>query len=374
MREMLGGLYEVRKGVKTKRISSYDKSGGNVDSIRIAAGETSQIAFIQGTGIVKHIWITMATDDTFIRRNAVLRMYWDGEDHPSVESPIGDFFGQGWGEEYNFSSLPLAAAPMNGRVLNCYFPMPFGSGAKITVENQSDHDITEFYYYIDYEIHPSIPDASGRFHAWWNREITEVHPEEGETEWGVIAQQGKNRTDAHNFLFADIEGTGHFVGVNYFVDNPGPIWYGEGDDMWFIDGELWPGSLHGTGTEDFFNSSYGPNELYYHPYFGYARIPNKLGWMGRTHCYRFLLNDPICFEKSLRASIEHGHDNALTLDLCTVSYWYQIEPHKQFPPLPSKELRKNMPQISIADVHTWRHEWRKAMGGGKRLWGNEKGD
>jgi hypothetical protein len=368
----LGGIYQLREQIKTKRISSFDRSGGNADFIPIPAGQAVDIATIPGAGIIKHIWITINTKDPFIRRNAVLRMYWDGEENPSVESPIGDFFGQGWGEEYNFISLPLAAAPVNGRALNSYFPMPFGNGARITIDNQSELDITSFYYYVDYEIHPEVPVSMGRFHARWNRKITEVHPEEGETEWGVIAPQGKNPTDANNYVFADIEGKGHFVGINYYVDSPGPMWYGEGDDMWIIDGDEWPGSLHGTGTEDFFNSSWCPNELYAHPYFGYARIPNKLGWMGRTHCYRFLLEDPIYFEKSLRASIEHGHDNNLTLDLSTVAYWYQTEPHKVFLPLPAKENRVNMPEIQVADVHRWRHEWRKAMGGGTKLWGNER--
>jgi len=368
----LSNLARLQDQIKTKRVSSYDRTGGNKDFIRLAPGETAELASIDGAGIIKHIWMTLNTQDGFIRRNAVLRMYWDGEQEPSVQAPLGDFFGQGWGEEYNFASLPLAAAPAKGRALNCYFPMPFGAGARITLENDSEHELGSLYYYIDYEEHRSIPDSLGRFHAWWNREITGVQPEEGETEWGVVAPQGNNATDRHNYVFADIEGKGHFVGLNYYVDNPGPMWYGEGDDMWMVDGEDWPGSLHGTGTEDFFNSSWCPNEVYLHPYFGYARVPNKLGWMGRTHCYRFLLEDPVYFEKSLRASIEHGHDNALTLDLSTVAYWYQAEPHKPFPAIPNREGRANLPDLSFVDVHRWRHEWRKALGGGATLWGHER--
>ncbi|QGQ98400.1 DUF2961 domain-containing protein [Paenibacillus psychroresistens] len=369
MNGLLGQIFQLREGIKSKRVSSYDRSGGNADYVRIAAGETIDIADIAGAGIIKHIWITLSSEDAFMRRNAIIRMYWDGEEHPSVEAPLGDFFGQGWGEEYSFTSLPLAAAPLKGKALNCYFPMPFNNGARISIENQSDIDIRAFFYYVDYEEHLSIPVSMGRFHAWWNREATtSVHPPEGEMEW-----VGRNQTDANNYLFAEIEGKGHFVGINYYVDSPGPMWYGEGDDMWMIDGEGWPGSLHGTGTEDFFNTAWCPNELYAHPYFGCARVPDKLGWMGRTHVYRFLLEDPIYFDKSLRASIEHGHDNNLALDICTVSYWYQTEPHKIFPPLPVRASRANMPEISIKDVHTWRHEWRKAMGGSGTLWGNEKG-
>ncbi|WP_274652355.1 glycoside hydrolase family 172 protein [Paenibacillus humicola] len=372
MQGPLGSIYRLQKGVRTKRISSYDRSGGNGDCIRIGAGETAELARIEGAGIIKHIWFTISAKDPMFRRNAILRMYWDGEKSPSVESPVGDFFGQGWGEHYTYAALPLAASPAEGKALNCYFPMPFGSGARITLHNDSEHEVQSFYYYIDYEEHPRIDDSLGRFHAWWNREITEVHPEEGETEWGVVAEQGPNQSDRSNYVFADIEGGGHFVGINYFVDSPGPMWYGEGDDMWMVDGEPWPGSLHGTGTEDFFNSSWCPNELYAHPYFGYARIPGKLGWMGRTHCYRFFLEDPVYFEKSLRASIEHGHNNNLTLDLSTVAYWYQSEPHKPFPAMRPREQRANMPEIGVPDVHLWRHAWRQAMGGAPTLWGHER--
>ncbi|MGE5529808.1 MAG: glycoside hydrolase family 172 protein [Patescibacteria group bacterium] len=372
----LTNLFELRD-LRTKRISSYDRSGGNADCVAVEAGTAKVLAEIPGAGIIRHIWITMASDDEMIRRNAVLRMYWDGEETPSVLSPLGDFFGQGWGEKYNFISLPLAAAPAGGNALNSYWPMPFGNGARIEVLNESALPIKSFYYYIDYEEHPSMPPSAGRFHAWWNRELTGPGPE-GENEWALLGPYAENRSDASNYLFAEIEGRGHFAGVNYYVDNPGPIWYGEGDDMWLVDGEPWPGSLHGTGTEDFFNSSWCPNEIYQHPFFGYARIPGQgtgpaasLGWLGRTHCYRFFLADPIRFSRSLRASIEHGHANCLTLDLCSVAYWYQAEPHRPFPPLRPAGERGNMPGIGVKEIHLWRDAWRRANGGGL-LWGNEK--
>src|SRR5438105_1035202 len=130
---------------RSKRISSYDRSGGNGDLIPIPKGQTVTIAEIAGAGIVKHIWVTIGSKDELVRRNLVLRMYWDGQEHPSVESPIGEFFGQGWGMKYNFISLPLAAAPKEGNALVCYFPMPFGKGARITVENHGDADLDHFY-------------------------------------------------------------------------------------------------------------------------------------------------------------------------------------------------------------------------------------
>jgi hypothetical protein len=370
---MLDNIYELRN-VKTRRVSSYDRSGGNRDSIAIEPGATATLAEIPGAGIIKHIWITINCEDPMYRRNLVLRMYWDGEEQPSVESPIGDFFGQGWGEHYNFASLPLAAAPKEGRGLNCYFPMPFGRGARITVENQSDKPVTHFYYYVDYEEHAAVPDTAGRFHAWWHREITDAHTGD-ENEWGLLGTvYPKNTTGEDNYLIVNAVGQGHFVGVNYYVDSPTPVWYGEGDDLWQIDGEPWPGSAHGTGTEDYFNSSWCPKEVYNHPYFGYARVNENIGWLGRTHCYRFHLEDPIHFAKSLRGSIEHGHGNLLTLDICTVAYWYQSEPHLPFPELPAKEARQNMPKIDFCEIHRWRDAWRKSLGNGSKLWGHEQKD
>lgn len=373
----LSGLATLRDA-RSKRASSYDRTGGNADRIVIAPHSTAVLADLRGAGCIRHIWMTHDSKDPLIRRNAVLRMYWDGQAHPSVESPLGDFFGQGWSENYNFVALPLAASPGRGRAVNCYFPMPFGAGARIEVENQSDQPIDALYYYIDYEEWAQAPADAGRFHAWWHRELTDPYHADGrEHEWNALGLVPDNTSDRHNYLFADIRGRGHFVGVNYYVDCPTPMWYGEGDDMFLVDGEPWPGSLHGTGTEDYFCSAWCPLELYQHPYFGYARVNNRAedylhnsGWLGRTHCYRFHIEDPIHFTRSLRASIEHGHANGLVLDLCSVAYWYQTLPSAPFPPLPERDARQNMKPIGVIDIHRWREAWRQSRGGGK-LWGNE---
>ncbi|MCU0317136.1 MAG: DUF2961 domain-containing protein [Fimbriimonadaceae bacterium] len=363
---------------KSKRYSSYDPTGGNRDCIQIPIGETVTLADIPGAGIIKHIWVTISSKDPHHRRNLVLRMFWDGQDHPSVESPIGDFFGQGWGLKYNFISLPLAAAPKDGNALVCYFPMPYGDGAKVTLENQGTEEVEALYFYIDTEVHESIPENQGRFHAWYNQELTQPESETGdeENEWELLGPFAKNPSATNNYLFCQAEGKGHFVGVNYYVNCPSPIWYGEGDDMFLIDGEPWPGSAHGTGTEDYFNQSWCPAELYQHPYFGTARVPGlqndspSCGWLGRTHLYRFHLEDPIRFSKSLFASIEHGHANCLTLELASVAYWYQRLPSPEFPLLASPAERLPRPEISVVDLHRQRNAWRKSKGGGK-LWGNE---
>ena len=378
MHSPLSGLATLRDA-RTRRVSSYDHTGGNSDRVPIPVGETFTLADISGAGCVKHIWITVSSPDPLYRRNLILRAYWDGEEHPSVEAPLGDFFGQGWGQHYNFVSLPLAAAPKDGHAHVCYFPMPFGSGARVTIENQGTEAVSSFYYYLDYEELDSLPDDQGRFHAWYNQELTAPDSEQGnvENEWSTLGPTPNNPSDAHNYVFAEIEGRGHFVGVNYYVNCPSPIWYGEGDDMFLVDGEPWPGSAHGTGTEDYFNMSWCPKEPYQHPYFGFGKIPGdggpyseRFGWLGKTHCYRFHIEDPIRFTRSLRASIEHGHANVLTLDMASVAYWYQTEPHRPFPALPVPAARKPRPDIGVVDVHRWRDAWRRAVGGANP-WGNE---
>jgi hypothetical protein len=165
-------------------MSSYDQTGGNDDWKPIPPGGRLVLLDVEGAGVVTHIWCTINCRDPHIRRKLVVRMFWDGQDHPSVEAPIGDFFGQGWCLNYNFVSLPLAAAPRSGGALVCYFPMPFGNGARIEVENQSDEPVLAFYYYVDYEQHASIPQDEGRFHAWYNQELTGIEAADGrENAW-----------------------------------------------------------------------------------------------------------------------------------------------------------------------------------------------
>ena len=363
----LGGLTTIQEGVRNRRISSADKTGNNNDNVGpIKQGEKWSVD-IPGTGIINHIWFTIAPMH-IMRNDLIFRIYWDGRSTPSVESPIAAFFGNGWYEHYEYATLPLAVGPTNGTGLVSYFQMPFANGARLEIENQSDINIDCIYFYVDYVEMRKLPVGSGRFHAWYNHELTEALPE-GETEWGLVGPMGNNVDGANNYLFADIKGKGHFVGINYYVHSPSTMWYGEGDDMIFIDGEE-KASLLGTGTEDFFNTSWCPKTLFNHPYYGYVRVNNDKGWLGRTHVYRFFVADPIYFEKSLRGTIEHGHNNNLTLDISSVVYWYQSEAGV-LPPAPTKEDRKPKAFIRDQDIHRWRHEWRKSLGNGAKLWGNE---
>ncbi len=368
----LYGLARVQEGMHSKRVSSYDRTGGNNDRFEhIKDGDTRELFNVKGAGMINHIWITIAPPPERLSRNdIILRMYWDGNAFPSVESPIGPFFGQGWKESYPFSSLPLAAGPVGGRGLVSYFVMPFAKGARIEIENQTGQEIRAFYYYVDYVEVDRLPEDMGRFCAWYNHELTGATPE-GENEWGLLGQPGTNPTGQDNYLIADIKGKGHFVGVNYYVHCPTPMWYGEGDDMIFIDGAKRP-TLHGTGTEDYFNTSWCPKTPFTHPYYGYARLNDDIGWLGRTHVYRFHISDPLYFQESLRFTIEHGHSNNLTLDLASVAYWYQASPLTKLAPIPDRASRQPKPFINQSDIHRWRHEWRKSKGSDSQLWGNER--
>lgn len=355
----LRGISTIRDGVQRKRESSWDRTGGNEDYRSIGPGSTLAIADLKGPGCITHIWITVSAPlDPYHLRNIVLRIFWDNETEASVETPLGDFFGCCHSIYRNFVSLPLAASPQDGRALNCFFPMPFARGARIEVENQSDKEVKCFFYYIDYEQCNHPTENAGYFHAWWNREMTE---------WDG-SEDGINLDGKENYLILDAEGKGHYAGCVMGIDNRTPMWYGEGDDMIFVDGEELPPSLHGTGTEDYFNTAWCPRQEYNSPYHGTILVSNlessrqpwekddwsANSWLGKYSMYRFHIEDPIIFNKSLRLTIEHGHANELANDYSSVAYWYQFEPHKRFPQLPPAEQRIPLPAVSFSEIHEWK--------------------
>jgi len=341
----LSQLARLRAGVRRERISSWDQSGGNKDFKVLAAGETQRIVDIHGAGCIKHIWMTMSSPDPMLARKVILRMWWDGEpeDQPSVEVPIGDFFGIGHGIVKNFWALPLCMSPRDGRGFNSFFSMPFAQGAKITVANETEADFT-LYFYVDYEAYSKLEDGYGRFHAQWRRENPTIGwGDRSRSLWEDVDYRNEvwaqpNLSDKDNYVILEAEGCGQYVGCHLDIDcfeRDKNVWYGEGDDMIVIDGETWPPRLHGTGTEDYFNTAYCPAEEFCTPYHGITVYSgtDEWPWGGKNSVYRFHIEDPIYFEKSIRVSIEHGHANNLSNDYSSTAYWYQIEPHRPFPPL-----------------------------------------
>lgn len=370
----LRGLAKLRQA-RTRRFSSYDRTGGNDDRLHIQPGETVTIAQHDGAGIITHIWATLACDSDSFLRKIVIRAWWDGEDTPSVETPIGDFFGMGHGRTANYASLPMQASPQDGKAFNCYFPMPFASGMKITITNEAEHNLL-FYYYVDLELHDALEDDMGRFHAQYRQDRPA-----GMSEAGLVNEEflfgGENVDGADNYTMLEASGHGHYVGVLFSVYSRRATqswnWYGEGDDMIFVDGEkgiavpdtkrfpdlrigpqaemiaerdetapgsndAWPPTLHGTGTEDYFNTAWCPTQDYSAPYHGIISSggPN---WTEPVTLYRWHIEDPVIFHKQIRVTIEHGHANRRSDDVSSVAFWYQSEPHQPFPALPPASER-----------------------------------
>jgi len=322
----LSGLATRRRGL-TRRESSWDRSGGNKDWCGIDPGQTFNIAEIDGPGCVRHIWITGGGTEEYFLRKALLRMYWDGETSPSVEAPLGDFFGAMHGLALHFVSLPVSMIGRGQRLgLNCYFPMPFQRKARIELVNECEKAPLQIYYHIDYEtLEESLASDLLRFHASWNRKVCKG------------TSDAVNLTGDENYLVLDARGSGHYVGCMLGVKATQSGWYGEGDDMIFIDGERWPPSLHGTGTEDYFLSAYGLPVKYEGPYHGVTLTGDTLDWTGRWIVYRFHIEDPVVFRKSIRVTIEHGHANDRSDDWSSVAYWYQEEPHSNLKRTPVAE-------------------------------------
>jgi hypothetical protein len=243
--------------------------------------------------------------------------------------------------------------------MNCYFPMPYSDGARIEFEcNTYTHEIM-LYYYIDYEELPAIDDDIGRFHVQWRRQ----NPTDGILDEGMtghsLSHGGKNLSGEGNYVILEAEGQGHYVGCHLDVQNlrnpTYPIgtyretnWFGEGDDMIFIDGEEWPPSLHGTGTEDYFNLAWGLGEAFSSLFFG-VTIPGGEEPLGKVSAYRFHILDPVRFKKSIRVTLEHGHGNRRSDDYSSTAYWYQIEPHKPFDILDTEE-RLPLPGSTIVET------------------------
>ena len=322
------------------RESSWDRNGGN-DDFLLKAGETIVLADIAGAGSINHIWMTVeipnrvegwrdgpSTRDRDFLRRLVLRVFWDQQEHPSILVPLGDFFGVGHARTTNFASAPLQMAPQDGKGFSCWFHMPFADGARFELISECKVQDLWVYWHIDYEKYDALEEGLGRFHASWRRENPTQGIEQGEATNEQFLFDGTNLDGAENYTILETEGRGHYVGCVFNVTNLRSTsqwnWYGEGSDMIFVDGEELP-SLHGTGTEDYFNMAWGPSQAYSGPYSGLT-LPGGENWSGQISMYRFHIEDPVTFNRSIRVSIQHGHANKRSDDLSSVAYWYQELP------------------------------------------------
>lgn len=371
---------------RTARLSSYDQDGKNQDYWMIPAGESITLGEIEGPACITHMWmtsfcrktigpgivdpimgshvapvneianplgVTWEEQDPFYYRTALFKITWDDEDTPSILAPLGDFFCIGNSLPGNFQSAPfnVSVKPEEANKFgapaarNCYFPMPFNKKAKIEIINQGDLPFG-LYFYIDYEMYKKpLPKDTLYFHANWNRNL----PCRG---WGDDLQVNSpevqdisNLSGKDNYVLLDTKGKGHYVGCNLSVTHFQGSWWGEGDDMIYVDGEKVP-SINGTGTEDYFGHAWGmqKNSFLYN-----GSIIHESDMPGYQVSYRFHLPDPVRFSKEIKVTIEHGHANHLSDDWASTAYWYQTLPSPKLSILP---VEKRIPVVAKMDVPT----------------------
>jgi len=288
--------------------------------ISIPENSTATIVDTAGSGRITHIWITVGQS---AYRDLILRAYWDGEENPSIESPLGDFFCCSFSKALEIAAIPINVNPTGG--LNCYFPMPFRKHCKITVENRRPERVGGFYYTISMEEGP-VGDDEAYFHANFRRTNPLPYKED--------------------YLIIDgIKGEGHYVGTHMGWQQNSAGWWGEGEFKAFIDGDDEFPSYCGTGTEDYFGGAWCFEKNFSAPYLGYQdmhaagifgekRATNSVG--NRHSMYRFHVMDPIRFKKDLKIVIQalgwrsYGRYLPLKDDISSVAYWYQREPHAIF--------------------------------------------
>lgn len=313
----------LRKNYRSMRASSEDRPG-NADFLRIAAGVTTTIAELEGPGEIVHLWTTINPPEPALLREIVIRIYWDGNEFPSVECPIGDFYGIGNAQYYHFDN-PMQAIGTD-RGMNAFWPMPFVKSARVEIANEGKHDIGSFYYYIDWRKFDAPREDALYFHAQYRQE----HP----------------TVSGRNYLFCETGGgPGHFAGVNLSIHTQVEGWWGEGDDIFTIDGEERP-SLWGTGSEDYFCGAWGYGEIFYTDYFGMPqRTRIDQGADNFWNVYRLHLESPITFERSIKVEIEHG-DNGVSNrrggknnNYASVAYYYVSQPQRLLGPLPPADQR-----------------------------------
>jgi len=320
--------YARAQQYKSLKQSSFDTTGGNRDYWPIAAGAEREVFRATGPGVITHIWFTISARSDHHLKEIVLRGYWDGNDKPSVEAPIGDFFGLNLGQYVIYESAYLACSP--GKSLNCYFAMPYKKSARFTVTNESKQAIGAFYSNIDYLSVPALPADALYFHAQY-RQAAPCLPTTGEA-------AKVNLNGEHNYVFAETRGGGHLMGVTLGVLQNADGWWGEGDDMIFVDDEAKP-LINGTGSEDYFLGSwdFGGEDAaipFAHRQYGAPLIVAAERMGGRYCCYRWHGDNPVTFQRYLKHTIEHGHANDRADNFFSACYWYQSEPYTNFPALP----------------------------------------
>lgn len=337
------------KDLKTKRQSSACTEGSNLDWIEFEPGSSEVIFEEVGPHVIRHIWLTMYSSENNHLCKTIIEFYWDGETEPSISVPVGEFFGAGFGITKKFDSEFFSATPYNGKGFNCYIPMPFNKSAKIVMHNKSKTK-AKLYFNFDYETYVPSDDV-GYLHACYNYYRSDLTPATVKLNDEKVEYKGQqvpkdwtvlNTTGEGNYVALHAKGKGQYIGcfmnINNLVEQKDD-WYGEGDEMIFIDGETTP-SIQGTGTEDYFNTAWCPTEEHAYRFSGltlYSGDKNGRRWSGKNSMYRFHKYDPIRFSSELKVTFEMGSGNTQENDYSSVAFWYQTEPHNKIESLPDVE-------------------------------------
>jgi hypothetical protein len=317
-----GGM--ATEGVSSKAARDLGQGWKINPYIKIQPDSTFVLAEIEGPGAVQHIWMTPTGNWRF----SILRIYWDDEKEPSVETPVGDFFACGLGQYSQINSLAICVNP--GSAFNCYWKMPFRKKCKITMTN-IDTEPINLYYQIDYTL-TDIPESAGYFHAQFKL----VNPLPFKEVYTIVD---------------NIKGKGQYVGTYLTWKTNSKGWWGEGEVKFFLDGDTKFPTICGTGTEDYFCGSYNFDyknryQEFTTPYSGLPQviIPDGLyDSQQRFGLYRWHIVDPVRFEKDLKVTIQAlgwmSGERYLPLQdgISSVAFWYQTEPHIPFAKLPSKD-------------------------------------
>jgi hypothetical protein len=293
-------------------------------AVQIGPAETFVLASIDGPGAIQSMWFTGRR----LSRDTILRAYWDGQEQPSIECPIGDFFTAGWGPFAQVSSLPVAVNPNNG--FNCFWEMPFRRSARLTLENRALEPII-CYYQINYAL-MDVSDDVAYFHAQFRR----TNPLPYKSVYTVLD---------------GVSGAGHYVGTYLAVGVTNDRWWGEGEIKFFLDGDIEYPTICGTGTEDYFGGAYdwdveGQYVTYTTPFLGMHQVLRPDGLYRsqmRFGMYRWHVTDPVRFEQDVRVTLQalgwrqDGRYLPLQCDMASVAYWYQTLPTLPFPALPDRD-------------------------------------
>lgn len=240
--------YARARNYRSLKQSSYDRTGGNADRYQIPAGATQEVFSSKGPGVITHIWFTISAPSLNHLKEIVLRGYWDDEPRPSIETPVGDFFGLNLGQYFVYQSAYLNCSSI--RALNCYLAMPFRRSARLTATNEGKQQVGAFYVNIDYQLVPSLPDDAVYLHAQY-RQAAPNQPTTNDWQTNSDANRLLNPDGKQNYVYCEARGRGHLMGVTLGILQNQEYWAGEGDDMIFVDDERTP-VIIGTGSEDYF--------------------------------------------------------------------------------------------------------------------------